>query len=112
VQNLFNLADQHALALLHECTSQGIAFVPFCPLGWPRGVQNEILTSPILGELGKARDATPAQLALAWLLHLAPNVLLIPGTRTRQHLAENIASASVLLDETDVQTLGRHFPTK
>ena len=111
VQNLFNLADQHALGLLHECTSQGIAFVPFCPLGWPRGIQNEILTSPILGELGKARGATPAQLALAWLLHLAPNVLLIPGTRTRQHLAENIASASVLLDETDVQTLGQHFPT-
>jgi pyridoxine 4-dehydrogenase len=110
VQNLFNLADQRSLGLLHECTSQGIAFVPFCPLGWPRGIQNEILTSPILAELGKGR-ATPAQLALAWLLHLAPNVLLIPGTRTRQHLAENIASASLVLDDTDVQTLGRHFPT-
>jgi pyridoxine 4-dehydrogenase len=111
VQNLFNLADQHALGLLHECVSQGIAFVPFCPLGWPRGIQNEILTSPILDELGKERGATPAQLALAWLLHLAPNVLLIPGTRTRQHLAENIASASVLLADSDVQTLASHFPT-
>jgi pyridoxine 4-dehydrogenase len=111
VQNLFNLADQHALGLLDECASQGIAFVPFCPLGWPRGIQNEILTSPTLGELGNERGATPGQLALAWLLHLAPNVLLIPGTRTRQHLAENIASASVLLDDADVQTLARHFPT-
>jgi pyridoxine 4-dehydrogenase len=46
VQNLFNLADQRSLEVLEECRSRGIAFVPFCPLGWPRGVQNAILTSP------------------------------------------------------------------
>jgi pyridoxine 4-dehydrogenase len=99
VQNLFNLADQSSLELLHQCTSLDIAFVPFCPLGWPRGIQNAVLTSPVLVDLGARLGATPAQVALAWLLDLAPNVLLIPGTRTRQHLAENIRSAGVRIDD-------------
>jgi aryl-alcohol dehydrogenase-like predicted oxidoreductase len=68
VQNLFNLAEQRSLDLLQECTLQGIAFVPFCPLGWPRGIQNAILTSPVLVEMGARLGATPAQIALAWLL--------------------------------------------
>src|SRR4029077_7884853 len=99
VQNLFNLADQRSFELLNECRSRGIAFVPFCPLGWPRGVQNAILTSPLLAELGTRLDGTPAQISLAWLLDLAPNVLLIPGTRTRRHLFDNIGSATVRLDD-------------
>lgn len=53
VQNLFNLADHGSLDVLQECTSRGIAFVPFCPLGWPRGVQNRILSSPVLADLGR-----------------------------------------------------------
>ncbi|WP_405803622.1 oxidoreductase [Streptomyces sp. NBC_00210] len=110
VQNLFNLADQRSLDVLQECTSRGIAFVPFCPLGWPRGIQNRILTSPVLADLGKRLPATPAQLALAWLLDLAPNILLIPGTRTRTHLAENLTVASVRLDETSRNELAREFP--
>ena len=111
VQNLFNLADQRSLELLHECLSRGIAFVPFCPLGWPRGVQNEILTSPVLAELGTRLHATTAQVALAWLLDLAPNVLLIPGTRTVEHLADNIGSSMVRLDDAARADLARHFPT-
>jgi aryl-alcohol dehydrogenase-like predicted oxidoreductase len=110
VQNLFNLADQRSLDLLHECTSQGIAFVPFCPLGWPRGIQNAILTSSVLVDLGVRLGATPAQIALAWLLDLAPNVLLIPGTRTGQHLVENIRSARVRIDDAARAELARHFP--
>ncbi|MGA8725210.1 MAG: oxidoreductase [Acidimicrobiales bacterium] len=110
VQNLFNLADQSSLDLLRECTSQGIAFVPFCPLGWPRGVENAILTSPVLVGLGERLSATPAQIALAWLLDLAPNVLLIPGTRTRLHLAENIGSAAVRLDDEARSELAANFP--
>jgi pyridoxine 4-dehydrogenase len=110
VQNLFNLADQRSLDLLKECSSQNIAFVPFCPLGWPRGVQNTILTSPDLVQMGGRLGATPAQIALAWLLDLAPNVLLIPGTRTRQHLAENIQSTSVQIDAAVRTELALHFP--
>jgi pyridoxine 4-dehydrogenase len=110
VQNLFNLADQRSLDILHDCASRGIAFVPFCPLGWPRGVQNAILTSPVLANLAMRLDATTAQIALAWLLDLAPNVLLIPGTRTRQHLVENIRSGSVRIDEAARAEIERHFP--
>jgi pyridoxine 4-dehydrogenase len=110
VQNLFNLADQRSIGLLDECTSQGIAFVPFFPLGWPRGAQNAILTSPDLADLGARLGATPAQIALPRLLDLAPNVLLIPGTRTRQHLIENIRSAGVRIDDAARAELARHFP--
>jgi pyridoxine 4-dehydrogenase len=107
VQNLFNLADRSSLDLLHECSLRDIAFVPFCPLGWPRGVQNAILTSPVLVDLGERIGATPAQIALAWLLDLSPNVLLIPGTRTREHLAENIRSGTVRFDDTVRADLAR-----
>ena len=111
VQNLFNLADQRSIELLNECISRDIAFVPFCPLGWPRERQNAILTSPVLSQLGERLGATPAQIALAWLLDLAPNILLIPGTRTRQHLAENIQSAAIRLDDEARAELARAFPT-
>jgi pyridoxine 4-dehydrogenase len=111
VQNLFNLADQRSADVLEECASRGIAFVPFCPLGWPRDVQNQILTSPVLAELGARLRATPAQIALAWLLDLAPNILLIPGTRTRAHLAENLGAAAVALDDAARAELARHFAT-
>jgi pyridoxine 4-dehydrogenase len=109
VQNLFNLADQSSLDVLEECRSRGIAFAPFCPLGWPRGVQNAILTSPVVVGLGTRLNATPAQIALAWLLDLAPNILLIPGTRTRGHLAENIHATGVRLDDAARAELAR-FP--
>ena len=110
MQNLFNLADQRSLDLLHECSSQDIAFVPFCPLGWPRGVQNAILTSQVLADLGERLGATPAQIALAWLLDLSPNVLLIPGTRTRQHLTENIRSSTIRIDDAVRAALARQSP--
>jgi len=64
----------------------------------------------VLAALGARLDATPAQIALAWLLALGPNVLLIPGTRTRVHLAENLAAADVMLDDAALTQLTRHFP--
>jgi pyridoxine 4-dehydrogenase len=64
----------------------------------------------VLAALGVRLGATPVQVALAWLLDLAPNVLLIPGTRTRAHLAENLASADVELDDDTRAELARHFP--
>jgi pyridoxine 4-dehydrogenase len=99
VQNLFHLADRHSAPLLDECLSRGIAFVPFCPLGWPRGHDNPVLTSPVLAQIAARLGATPAQVALAWLLQLAPNVLLIPGTGSVAHLHENLAAEKITLDD-------------
>ena len=99
MQNLFNLADRRSLDVLEACRQRAIAFVPFSPLGWPRGVRNVILSSPVLAEIGRRLRATPTQIALAWLLDLAPNILLISGTRTREHLAENVHAAGVVLDD-------------
>ena len=110
VQNLFNLADQRSLDVLTECQARNIAFVPFCPLGLPGEMRHRLLTDPVLAALGARMGATPVQVALAWLLDLAPNVLLIPGTRTRAHLAENLASADVELDDDARAELARHFP--
>jgi len=111
VQNLFNLADQQSRDVLTECSERDIAFVPFCPLGWPVEVRRLLLASPVLGALAARLRATPTQVALAWLLDLAPNILLIPGTRTRAHLAENLAVGSVDLDDAARADLARHFPT-
>jgi pyridoxine 4-dehydrogenase len=99
VQNLFNLADQGYLDVLTECRARNIAFVPFCPLGWPGEVHHRLLTDPVLVAVAVRLGATPAQVALAWLLDLAPNILLIPGTRTRDHLTDNLAAADVRLDD-------------
>jgi pyridoxine 4-dehydrogenase len=111
VQNLFNLVDQGSADVLAECAKRGIAFVPFCPLGLPGPARDHLLTSPVLAALGARLHATPAQIALAWLLGLAPNILLIPGTRTRVHLAENLAAAGVALDDAALAQLARHFPS-
>jgi aryl-alcohol dehydrogenase-like predicted oxidoreductase len=105
VQNLFHLADRIAAPLLYACLSRGIAFVPFCPLGWPRGQDNPVLTSPVLARTADRLGATPAQVALQWLLRLAPNVLLIPGTGSEAHLRENLDAEAVTLDDEALREL-------
>jgi len=80
LQNLFHLAFPYGASVLEECLRRGIAFVPFCPLGWPRGPDNPVLASPVVIQTAARLGITPAQVALRWLLQLAPNVLLIPGT--------------------------------
>jgi aryl-alcohol dehydrogenase-like predicted oxidoreductase len=110
VQNLFNAVDQRSSDVLLECAKRDIAFVPYCPLGWPQRVRDQILTSPVLAGLAARLVATPTQVALAWLLDLAPNVLLIPGTRTRAHLAENLRAGDVVLDDAARADLKEHFP--
>ena len=110
VQNLFNLADQRSADVLTECTQRNIAFVPFCPLGLPGDARNHLLANPVLAALGARLHATPVQIELAWLLDLAPNILLIPGTRTRAHLAENLGAPGVALDDAARAELARHFP--
>jgi pyridoxine 4-dehydrogenase len=110
VQNLFNVADQRSRDVLTECGARGIAFVPFCPLGVPGEARRRLLTDPVLAEVAARLGATPVQVALAWLLDLAPNILLIPGTRTRAHLAENLGAAGVRLDERPAPTWPAAFP--
>jgi aryl-alcohol dehydrogenase-like predicted oxidoreductase len=105
VQNLFNLADRRSLALLRECRQRAIAFVPYCPLGWPRAERDRMLHHPRVIAVATRHRITPAQVALAWLLGLAPNILLIPGTRTRIHLAENLGAGGVKLDSEAMREL-------
>ena len=105
VQNLFHLADRSANQVLQECANRDIAFVPFCPLGLPRGAANPVLTSPVVIHTATRLGVTPAQVALQWLLRLAPNVLLIPGTGSTGHLRENLAAEYVALDDDAVREL-------
>jgi pyridoxine 4-dehydrogenase len=105
VQNLFHLADRSAAPLLAECRRRGIAFVPFCPLGWPRGAPNPVLTSPVVRQTAARLGVTAPQAALQWLLQLAPNVLLIPGTGSVAHLRENLAAEDITLDRQAVRDL-------
>jgi pyridoxine 4-dehydrogenase len=110
VQNLFNLAGQRSLDVLTECEARNIAFVPFCPLGLPGEVRRRLLSDPVLAAVAARLAATPVQVALAWLLDLAPGILLIPGTRTRAHLAENLGAADIRFDDAARAELTRHFP--
>jgi pyridoxine 4-dehydrogenase len=73
-------------------------------------VRNHLLDSPVLAALAARLHATPVQIALAWLLDLAPNILLIPGTQTRAHLIENLGAPDVALDDAARAQLTRHFP--
>jgi pyridoxine 4-dehydrogenase len=99
VQNPLNLVDRASMPVLEECSSRGIAFVPFFPLGSGFTKPNPVLGNELVLGHAQRLGCTPAQIALAWTLGLAPNVLLIPGTSTRAHLEENLAVAGIELDE-------------
>jgi len=90
VQNHYNLAHRADDALIDELARDGIGYVPFFPLGGFTPLQ-----SSILSEVAQRLDATPMQVALAWLLRRSPNILLIPGTSSRAHLRENLAAAEL-----------------
>jgi pyridoxine 4-dehydrogenase len=109
VQNAYNLARRSSDPVLNECTARGIAFVPFSPLGWPKKSRDAIRTNPVVTGIAERHDATPAQVALAWLLAIADNVLLIPGTSRRSHLTENLAAGSVSLQDDEVASLTTAF---
>ncbi len=94
VQNFYNLANRQDEALIDELAAHGIAFVPFFPLGGFAPLQSDTLSA-----VAKSLDATPLQVALAWLLKRAPNILLIPGTSSPVHLAENLAAAELKLPD-------------
>ena len=92
VQNNYNLAAREDDALIEDLAKQGIAFVPFFPLGGFTPLQSSVL-SDVAGRLG----TTPMQVALAWLLQHSPNILLIPGTSSVAHLRENLAAGTLTL---------------
>ena len=92
VQNHYNLVHRDDDALIDELGQQGIAYVPFFPLGGFTPLQSDILSS-----VAQRHDATPMQVALAWLLARAPNILLIPGTSSLKHLRENLAAGDLVL---------------
>jgi len=94
VQNLYNIAHREDDALVHELADEGIAYVPFFPLGGFTPIQSSSL-SAIAASLG----ATPMQVALAWLLHRSPNILLIPGTSSLAHLRENMQAGELALSD-------------
>jgi pyridoxine 4-dehydrogenase len=100
VQNLYNLAHRANDALIDDLARDGIAYVPFFPLGGFNPLQSSTL-SDVAARLG----ATPMQVALAWLLRRAPNILLIPGTSSVTHLRENLAAAELDLPNDAVVAL-------
>jgi pyridoxine 4-dehydrogenase len=101
VQNHYNIVHRGDDALIDELTGSGVAYVPFFPLGGFTPLQSSAL-SQVATRLG----ATPMQVALAWLLHRAPNILLIPGTSSIAHLYENLAAAELALTDTTLAELG------
>jgi pyridoxine 4-dehydrogenase len=100
VQNLYNLAHRSDDALIDDLARDGTAHVPFFPLGGFTPLQ-----SAALSDVAKQLGATPMQVALAWLLQRAPNILLIPGTSSAEHLRENIAAVSLELPKDMVTVL-------
>ncbi len=102
VQNHYNLAHRADDAMIDELARQGVAYVPYFPLGGFTPLQSSTL-SEVAGRLG----ATPMQVALAWLLHRSPNILLIPGTSSVAHLRENLAAGELSLSPEILAKLDR-----
>ncbi|MEV0845967.1 oxidoreductase [Streptomyces sp. NPDC049954] len=100
VQNMYNIAGRADDALIDSLAEQGIAYVPYFPLGGFNPVQ-----SAVLDEVATRLGTTPKAVSLAWLLQRSPNILLIPGTSSVEHLRENVRSAALTLPEQAVAEL-------
>jgi aryl-alcohol dehydrogenase-like predicted oxidoreductase len=101
VQNLYNLTNRKSQAVLDYATAENIAFIPWFPIATGNLAAPDSPVAAIAAEL----DATPAQVALAWLLQTSPVVLPIPGTKSAEHLAENLGAAGLTLSEDDMTRL-------
>jgi aryl-alcohol dehydrogenase-like predicted oxidoreductase len=105
VQNLYNVAHRNDDGFLDELARKGIAYVPFFPLGGFSPLQSSVLNA-----VAASVEATPMQVALAWLLQRSPNILLIPGTSSVEHLRENLKAATLELPSAaivDLDSIGR-----
>jgi pyridoxine 4-dehydrogenase len=100
VQNRYNFGDRKSEDVLQTCEKLGIAFLPWYPLG-----AGDALSNTKVKEIAKKRKATPAQVAIAWLLAKSPVMLPIPGTGSIAHLEENVAAAALKLEPSDVEVL-------
>ena len=98
VQNAYSLVYREADVLLEQCRANGVAWVPFYPLGGGVGGPKVVDEATVVAVAARLR-ATPMQVGLAWLLKRSPDTLLIPGTTSLEHLDENVAAASILLDD-------------
>jgi pyridoxine 4-dehydrogenase len=99
VQNRYSFADREWDYVVDYCESNGIAFIPWFPLGAGK------VAGDVLNEIAKAHQATPKQVALAWLLRRSPLILPIPGTSSVEHLEENVAAASLKLTDEEYESL-------
>jgi pyridoxine 4-dehydrogenase len=106
VQNGYSILERAAEPVLELCAERGIAFVPYFPLGSAfTGGPARLAAEPAVAEVAARRGATPAQVALAWLLARDERVLLIPGTSSVAHLEQNLAAGEVELDDADLAAL-------
>ena len=99
VQNVYSLLSRDSEALLQVCLANAIAWTPFYPLGGGATGGPRVVDQPRVQEAAARLDVTPLQVGLAWLLRHSPNTLLIPGTTSVEHLEQNLAAASVELDD-------------
>ncbi|SPM38161.1 Predicted oxidoreductase (related to aryl-alcohol dehydrogenase) [Mycobacterium numidiamassiliense] len=99
VQNAFSLVDRAAAPVLQECAARGIPFVPFFSIRSPFAPPDQVVGQEAVRRAAERLGRTPAQIALAWTLSVAPNVLIIPGTSSVEHLEENLAVDSIEFDD-------------
>jgi aryl-alcohol dehydrogenase-like predicted oxidoreductase len=100
VQNFYNVAQRRDDGFIHDLARQGVAYVPFFPLGGFTPLQSSALDAA-----AAALEVTPMQVALAWLLQRSPNILLIPGTSSLDHLRENLRAATLKLPDDTIASL-------
>lgn len=102
VQNQYNLTDRKSEDVLNYCEEQGIGFIPWFPLATGELAKK---SNSDLAEIARKHNASPSQIALAWLLHRSPVMLPIPGTSSVEHLEENMKASSIELDDEDMEAL-------
>lgn len=105
VQNAYSLVGRGDEDMLELCLAEDIAWVPFFPLGGAMPRLPKVTDEPAVHAAAQALGRTPSQIGLAWLLHHAPNVHLIPGTATIAHLEENVAAGEIVLDDATLAAL-------
>ena len=106
MQNAYSLVSRDDDELLEFCVAHDIAWVPFFPLGSAFAHLPKVTDEPAVIAAAERLGYSSSQVGLAWLLHRAPNILLIPGTADGAHLEANVATGKVVLDEKSLESLG------